>query len=178
MQYTRVRMDPHWFQWGSGSSYAPQCDPDLGRQTNADPCGSPYGSGPWTAFLRRWKSGLFGNFGKLPCSWIRIPITNTDQDPVEPNQCGSSTLKKAKKKLITTALWLIFYDCCKCTSSKRYAKFIYLFIYEASWKSQKKRVGAGSANQWCGSADQDPYRIAKDGEHWFLGLVVNELGKE
>ncbi len=41
------------------------------------------------AFL---KLGLFVNFGQFSCSWIRIPIHNTDPDPGQPNQWGSTTL--------------------------------------------------------------------------------------
>jgi hypothetical protein len=38
-----------------------------------------------------WKSGLFVNFGKFSCSWIRIQILNMDPDPGETNQCGSGS---------------------------------------------------------------------------------------
>jgi hypothetical protein len=33
--------------------------------------------------LKGWKSGLFVNFGRCPCSWIRIRIPNTAPDPRE-----------------------------------------------------------------------------------------------
>ncbi len=70
--------------------------PDPGSQTNED----SFGSGSWSdvavtknlifASLKGWKSGLFVNFGQFPCSWIRIRIPNSDQDldPGDPNQCG------------------------------------------------------------------------------------------
>ncbi len=40
------------------------------------------------AILKDWKWGIFINFGKIPCSLIRIRILNTktDLDPGEPNQ--------------------------------------------------------------------------------------------
>jgi hypothetical protein len=43
------------------------------------------------AFFKSRKPGLFVNFRQFRCSWIRIRIPNTDPnpDPGEPNQCGS-----------------------------------------------------------------------------------------
>jgi hypothetical protein len=40
------------------------------------------------AFLKDWKLDLFDNFGKFPCSWIRICIPNSDLDPGE-TKCKS-----------------------------------------------------------------------------------------
>ncbi len=49
------------------------------------------------AFLkgRKPEPGLFvtGNFGQFPCSWIQTCITNEDQDPGQPNQCGAGSTK-------------------------------------------------------------------------------------
>jgi hypothetical protein len=76
----------------------PNPDPDPGSQTNADPCGS----GSWSDvavtntlvwFSPVWKAGnqdyllLLVNF---LAPWIRIRIPNSDQDldPGDPNQCG------------------------------------------------------------------------------------------
>jgi hypothetical protein len=41
------------------------------------------------AVLKGRKPGLFVKSGQNPCSWIRIP--NTDPDPGQPNECGSTT---------------------------------------------------------------------------------------
>ncbi len=114
-------MDPHLCQCGSGSasSFLPQCRPRCGsgfRESNL--CGSglvrlksqkklnfyqksifKIGDRSKT-YLRRYRChfewqepGLLVNFGKFPCSWIRIrirnPNTDLDPDPGKPNQCGS-----------------------------------------------------------------------------------------
>jgi hypothetical protein len=46
------------------------------------------------AFLGR-KPGLFVNFGRFPCSWVRIRISNWDTDPDrrEPNECRSRWIR-------------------------------------------------------------------------------------
>ncbi len=59
--------------------------------------GSGYGSGSETLVQRPfwdWKSGnwVLVNFGKFPCSWIQIRITNTDPDQREPNSIESTRL--------------------------------------------------------------------------------------
>ncbi len=45
------------------------------------------------AFLKGWNLGLFVNFSKFSCSWIRKRNPNTDPDfgPGDPNTCGSGS---------------------------------------------------------------------------------------
>jgi hypothetical protein len=56
------------------------------------------------AFLKCRKPGLFGNFGRFPCSWIqvRIRIPNTDPDPGQLNQYGSVRIRIHNAGLLNT----------------------------------------------------------------------------
>ncbi len=61
----------------------------------------------YKSFLKVRKSGLFGNFGRFPCSWIqiriRIRIPNTDPDPGQKlNQCGSVRIRIHKTGHVST----------------------------------------------------------------------------
>ncbi len=73
-------VDPHWFQCVSGSDWF-QCEAGSGSLSH------PTITKRWyfymknihfyegtKAFLKGRKSGLFGNFGRFPCSWIQIRI--------------------------------------------------------------------------------------------------------
>jgi hypothetical protein len=102
-------------------------DPDSNpeSQINANPCGS----GSWSDFkvtkrriftckqnigtndgtktlLKGRKPGLFVNFNKYPCYWIRIRIPNTDPYSGQPNKCGTgyTTLKKRSSKVMCQLL--------------------------------------------------------------------------
>ena len=62
-------------------------DPDLGRQTNPDPCGSE----SCKNFAIKKVEFLYINIGTL-CRRVRIHIPNTDPVPTEPNQSGSKRI--------------------------------------------------------------------------------------
>ena len=54
------------------------------------------------AFWKGRKLGLFVNFGKFPCYWIRIRIPNTDPDSGQPNHRRSMRIQihNSEKKII------------------------------------------------------------------------------
>jgi hypothetical protein len=44
-------------------------------------------------FLKGRNPVLLANFGQCPCSWIRIRISNTDPDQIQPNEYGSMWIR-------------------------------------------------------------------------------------
>jgi hypothetical protein len=107
--------DPHGFQcgFGSRSSFSismririrgakpkrihADLDPDPGQTSKSQKLN--FCIKIFVKYLRRYRSlfkpVFYINFGKFPCSWIRIRIRipNTDPDPGHPTQCGSMRIR-------------------------------------------------------------------------------------